>query len=212
MAAGYSNVFMKQTYERIKGELEIYRLDDFTRALDKNPGRNKGAILPFIRGLRFSALLIYQIRKELNGTGLNVTWGHILDEYGAYCSSECDIIIYKGSYHARWNGSGTDCVMDFQFIEKKNAIAVISCKSFLKSSEIEKEYCINMKKYVDKVWLFAECCGPKSGKSIEKTAKNIGYEHYWHLYTWNKNTDDIEDCLSKWEHFINTVKGLVAVN
>ena len=65
-----------------------------------------------------------------------------------------------------------------------------------------------MKKYVDRVWLFAECCGPKSGKSIEKTTKTIGYEHYWHLYTWNKVNDDIQDCFNQWEHFINTVKGL----
>jgi hypothetical protein len=208
MTTGYSNLLIKQRYNIIKGELETYRLDDFTRTLDKNQGRNKGAILPFIRGLRFSALLIYEIRKTLNGTPLKVTWGHILDEHGAYCSSECDIIIYKGGFHTQWNGNGSDCVMDFRFIEKKNAIAVISCKSFLKKAKIEKEYCTNMKNFVDKVWLFAECCEPLSSKRIETATKSIGYEHYWHLYTWDRKTDDTYDCLDKWKHFIDTVKEL----
>ena len=209
MATGTKNYLNKQQYNSIKGHLETYRLDTFMRTLDKNQTKNKGAILPFIRGLRFSALLIYEIRKALNGTQLNVTWGHILDENGDYCSSECDIIIYKGSYFARWNGSGdNESVMDFRFIEKENAIAVISCKSFLRTADIEVDYCENMKKYVDKVWLFAECCGPKSGKNIEKAAKTIGYEHYWHLYTWNRTTDDIEDCLDEWVHFLDTLKSL----
>lgn len=208
MASGHANALTKKQYNVLKEELSTFRLDTFLRSLDKNQGKNKGAILPFIRGLRFSALLIYEIRKALNGTALKVTWGHILDENGEYCSSECDIIIYKGSYFARWNGNGSDCVMDFQFIEKDNAIAVISCKSFVKSSTVEREYCINMKKYVDKVWLFAECCGPQSSKSIDKVAKNTGYEYFWHLYTWNQKTDDIKDCLDQWEHFIKSVKEL----
>ncbi len=209
MLSGHSKVLTKQQYSVLKNELSTFRLDTFMRALDKNQTKNKGAILPFIRGLRFSALLIYEIRKALNGTPFKVTWGHILDENGEYCSSECDIIIYKGRHYARWNGSGdNESVMDFRFIEKDNAVAVISCKSFITKTNIEVAYCNNMKKYVKKVWLFAECCGPKSGKSIEKAAKTIGYEHYWHLYTWNKTTDDIEDCLDEWVHFITTLKSL----
>ena len=209
MATGYSNVLTKKQYNVLKEELSTFRLDTFVRTLDKNQNKNKGAILPFIRGLRFSALLIYEIRKALNGTELKVTWGHILDENGEYCSSECDIIIYKKGHHTRWNGSGdNESVMDFRFIEKENAVAVISCKSFIRTADIEVDYWTNMQKYVSKIWLFAECCGPKSGKSIEKAAKKIGYEHYWHLYTWNKKTDDIKDCLDEWVHFLETLKSL----
>jgi hypothetical protein len=208
MTSGHAKALTKKQYNVLKEELSTFRLDTFLRALDKNQTKNKGAILPFIRGLRFSALLIYEIRKTLDGTSLKVSWGHILDENGEYCSSECDIIIYKNGCYARWNGNESGCVMDFRFIEKKNAVAVISCKSYIKSSTVEKEYCINMKKYVDKVWLFAECCGPKSSKSIKTVAQNTGYEHFWHLYTWNQKTDDIDDCLDQWESFIKSIKEL----
>jgi hypothetical protein len=209
MQKGYYNTFDKERYEVIKKRLLSYRLDPFIREEESKEGSNKGLIFPFARGLRFSALLIYDIRECLSGSDLEVNWGQIVDEDGSTCSGECDIIIHKKGHYSRWNGNdGGNHIMDFRFIEKKNVITVISCKSYLTRTAIEKEYCENMLKYVRKVWLFAECCGPDSVKLIKKEAKKIGYENFWYLYTWSRTTDQIVDDEKGWFHFISAVKTL----
>lgn len=209
MSHGYFKIFQKEKYDEIKSQLLNYRLDPFIRDKEGEPGRNKGLIFPFARGLRFSALLIYSIRESLSGSDLEVNWGQIIDDDGYACSGECDIIIHKKGHYKKWNGSdGGNHIMDFRFIEKQNAIAVISCKSYLTTSTIEADYCQEMLKFVDKVWLFAECCGPESIELIKDASKKVGYANFWHLYTWSRTTDQIIDDIEGWFHFIETVKDL----
>ena len=210
MSDNYFSTFDTENYNVIKAQLLSYLLDPFIRAKEADEGSNTGLIFPFARGLRFSALLIYSIRECLSGTDVEVNWGQIIDENGYACSAECDIIIHKKGHHKHWNGGGNSGqhVMDFRFIKKQNAFAVISCKSYLTKSAIEKNYCTNMLKYVSKVWLFAECCGPDSVDLIKEEAAKIGYQHFWYLYTWSRTTDEVVDDLKGWLHFITTVKSL----
>jgi hypothetical protein len=208
MANGYLRAFQREKYQTIKEKLLSYRLDPFIRDHEAQSGTNKGLIFPFARGLRFSALLIYTIRDSLSGSDLEVNWGQIIDDEGMACSGECDIIIHRKGHAHRWNGDNENHIMDFRFIEKQNAIAVISCKSYLTKTAIERPYCEYMRKYVDRVWLFAECCGPDSIKLIKEEASIIGYECFWHLYTWSRSTGEIVDDEDGWHHFISTIKSL----
>jgi hypothetical protein len=98
--------------------------------------------------------------------------------------------------------------MDFRFIEQSKAIAVISCKSYLTNTSIEKEYCTNMLKFVNKVWLFAECVGPESVDLIKDSSKLIGYENFWYLYTWSRTTGNVVDDVNGWYNFIEKIKSL----
>jgi hypothetical protein len=101
--------------------------------------------------------------------------------------------------------------MDFRFIEQQNAVAVISCKSYIRPSDIEKKYCDDMKQYVDKIWLFAECCGPKSADSIYSKARSLGYEKFWYLFTWRRKTDDIAVNHQGWLEFVEEVRKLRSI-
>lgn len=208
-AGNYISTFERENYNTIKAQLLSYRLDPFIRAKEKEEGANKGLIFPFARGLRFSALLIYTIRECLSGSNLEVHWGQIVDEEGLTCSGECDIIIHKEGHLKKWNGSdGVNHIMDFRFIEKDKAVAVISCKSYLTKTTIEDVYCRNMLNFVPKIWLFAECCGPESVDLIKEESKKIGYENFWYFYTWSRNTDNIVDDVGGWSDFIQKIKDL----
>ena len=209
MPQGYFKEFDKASFNTIYSELLGFRLSSFIREQEAKKGKNKGLIFPFVRGLRFSALLIYAIRESLSGSDLQVNWGQIVDTNGLACSGECDIIIHKKGHYKKWNGGdGGNHVMDFRFIEKSNAIAVISCKSYLTGATVEKEYCENMRKYVKNIWLFAECCGPESVAIIKKNSKKIGYKNFWYLYTWSRTTGDEIGDERGWYNFIETVKSL----
>lgn len=204
-------MLQEEDLRKIYSLLASHRIDPFVRTLEEKKGKNVGKILPFVRGLRFSSMLIYTIRKLLKGSHLTANWGHLIDRDGLFCSRECDIIIHQpDGVWQRWNGEGGEDghVMDFRFIEQDAARAVISCKSFLKKSDIEIDYCGEMKKYVNEVWLFAECCGPRSSKIIETAAKNIGYSNFWHLYTWSKQGGMADPNNDHWNDFIQKVKAL----
>jgi len=201
---GISKILATQTVNSIIGDLSTWRIDDYIRDLEKR--KAKGRVLPFVRGLRFSALLIYEIRTILSSKNLSVNWGHILDEDGELLSNEADIIIHKHGFFKQWNGNDKP-VMDFKFVEKENAVLVISCKSYLRTSEIEVDYFNNMNNYVDKIWLFAEACGPESASNIEIEAKKIGYENFYHLYTWSPKSE-IKNNTEGWIKFIQDLKNL----
>lgn len=188
----------------IIADFSNWRIDPFIRQMEAE--RRRGRVLPFVRGLRLSAKLIYTIREVLEGTGLTANWGHLIDERGTFCSCECDVIIHHGQYIRRWNGSQNP-VMDFRFIEHKQAVAVISCKSYIRSSDIDEEYCKLMEPFVKRIWLFAECCGPRSESSIQSKAFRLGYEKFWHLYFWSKKTDPVPN-RTGWNEFIKTIKNL----
>src|SRR5277367_2516882 len=97
--------------------------------------RKRGDILPFDRGLRLSARLIYILREKLRDYDVEVNWGHVQDDKQRLCSPECDIIIHKGGMSDRWNGhhNNNSSVMDFWFIQRDCVKAIISCKSMFAS-------------------------------------------------------------------------------
>ncbi len=210
MAAGHKELLEQQKFHTIKAGLQEFRLDNFIRELESKKGKNKGTILPFVRGLRFSSLLIYAIREFLHGSGLTASWGHIIDDEGELCSRECDIIIHREGHIMRWNGDGgLYPVMDFRFIEQSESLAVISCKSYLNhKSQIEVKYCEDLRNYVDRVWLFAECCPPDKAIEIREKSIEIGYENFWNLYSWDRNQNTVEDSLNDWNDFVKKVKSL----
>ena len=201
--------FARERYNQIRVSLQSYRLDPYIREMEKAKGKNKGLIFPFARGLRFSALLIYNIREILLDSDLQANWGQIIDSAGEYCSGECDIIIHSGKHVRKWNGSNdVGQIMDFRFIKQKDVKAVISCKSYITKSTIEVDYLDNLKNYVSNVWLFAECCGPNSIAPIRAEAKALGYDNFWPLYTWNKLTGDVNETFADWLDFMEKIANL----
>lgn len=195
----------EERFMQMFGDFTNWRIDDYMRQMEAE--KRKGRILPFIRGLRLSAHLIYLIRELLSGSGLTANWGHLLDNELTFCSCECDVIIHRNGHVRQWNGTSDKPVMDFRFIKSEQAVVVISCKSHLVSSNIDRDYCESMKTFVDKVWLFAECCGPKSVESIRSRAEEYGYQKFWALYTWTKQTVPIPD-KKGWNDFVKEVEKL----
>ncbi len=191
-------------FREMFSDFSTWRIDTFIRQMEAR--RSKGRVLPFVRGLRLSAHLIYTIRKILDGTDLTANWGHLLDSSGNFCSCECDVIIHHKGPVRQWNGT-PEPIMDFRFIEEHLAVVVISCKSFLRSSDIDIEYCNLMKPFVKKIWLFAECCGPRSAQSIQSRALKFGYEKFWYLYLWSKQTEPKPN-EEGWSKFVEEVKKL----
>lgn len=195
----------EEPFWKMFATFQSWRIDTFMRQMEAE--KRKGRVLPFVRGLRLSALLIYAIREILTGTSLTANWGHLMDESGSFCSCECDVIIHDEEGHiGQWNGTKNP-IMDFRFIAQESAVAVISCKSYLRSSDIDTEYCRLMEPFVKKIWLFAECCGPRSAESIRTKAVEFGYEKFWHLYTWSKQRGSKPN-KDGWSEFVEEVKRL----
>jgi hypothetical protein len=190
-------------FHGLKEELSQWRTDFQIQEMEgEKPG---GIILGFVRGLRLSARLIYAIRDALSSSGLEVDWGHLLTEEGNACSLECDIIIHLPGFERIWNGY-KNSIMDFKFINFEKAIAVVSCKSFLRS--IDREYCKKMRPYVNNILLFAECCEPTAVERLKRSAKSAGYKGFWYLYACNQKTLECVIDEKVWINFIETLKSL----
>jgi hypothetical protein len=203
---GYAELLLREPYEAMLGEFTSWRISDFIRQIEAS--RSKGRVLPFVRGLRLSAHLIYAVRELLEGTDLTANWGHLLDQNGVFCSPECDIIIHRKAAHVKkWNGSCAP-VMDFRFVSMDGALVVINCKSHLTS--IDQDYPRQIEEYVKRVWLFCECCGPRSAGRLAAAAHSCGYEHFWHLYTWSQKTLPKQN-IEGWNNFVEEVKSLRGV-
>jgi hypothetical protein len=130
----------------------------------------------------------------------------LLDVSGEYCSPECDVIIHKPGSHTRWNGSEKP-VMDFRFIKCSEALAVISCKSF--TVGVDRRYCQELRRYVKRVWLFAECCRPNAVDRLTKKAKQAGYSGFWYLYTWD-GSSPISPNPESWLDFLKALRNLAS--
>lgn len=192
----------EELFHKIMSQMSVWRIEN-------RYGKSSIGILRFVSGLRFSALLIYAIREILSGTGLDADWGHLIDRDEHFCSRECDIIIHRNGHCRRWNGDGGDRpIMDFQFIRQRDAVAVISCKSHIKSNEVDSDYCQSIRQFVSRVWLFAECCGPRSGNSIRNRARDLGYDNFWYLYSWTRAKGIIEMNTDGWQNFASELRGL----
>lgn len=204
---------LKTKYSRLYGEIraavEPFRVNPFFAELDRQ--RSSGRILPFVKGLRFSAKLTYAIREILVGSNLQADWGHLVDEDGGYVSPECDIIIHQKDCRLAdwWNGEGKkNGIMDFKFIETEFVKVVISCKSKIETSEVEEDYFNKLNEYVDRIWLFAECCGSeRKFNNIRTRAQEYGYEDFWCIYTQN-SAGDLGYLEDVWFDFVRKVEGL----
>lgn len=195
-------------YGEIFKEFSDWRMDSYIRLLERIKKKGWGKVLPFVRGLRLSARLIYVIRKHLEGSNLAADWGHLMGDAGEYLSPECDIIIYeKRGMLEEWNDKTKNAVMNFKFVKASNAKLVISCKSFLKTNNIEEEYCTELRKHVDKVWIFAECCGPRSVENIRKKAEAFGYKMFFYIYTWSRK-QGLNANEEGWIEFIKALRSL----
>ena len=156
----------------IQEELSGYR--DYTPILP-DPKMGRGQVLPFVKGLYFSAKIIYFIRSVLPST-LHVNWGHIIHNDQTFFSPECDIIIHKPGSTIRWNGE----VLDFHFVDLADVVAVISCKSSVTSIEID--YCKKLIAFgVGKIGLVGEVCSRKALAGLRDKAKDVGYCDLWCL-------------------------------
>lgn len=200
---GHAKVHKLRHFRELMAEFEYYRLDP-----DLTSMKESERALAFIRGLRLSARLIYLIRQIISGSGLEAHWGHILSEDGRVCSRECDVIIHQPGELDRWNGEEHP-VMDFRFIEHDLAIAVVSCKSKFHAVRAEdKLYCQDMRAYVGKVYLFAECCHLGKAASLRNSAEEAGYEGFWHLYAIDKEMGETVADEKEWMGFVNEIEAI----
>ncbi len=137
--------------------------------------------------------------------------GHLLTSDGDSCSPECDIIIRQRGHVREWNGRDQP-VMHFKFIDCKDAIAVISCKSVITSVDKEhRTYIKALKPYVDKIFIFAECCEPSAVKRLKRSAQAAGCDGFWYLYACDKMKQCIKDPREWREDFLTTLEKLVDV-
>lgn len=180
-----SETLALEPFRALTEELASYTEGDVAPEAS-SPGA-PGGVLPFVRGLRLSARLIYIIRERLCGSGIEVDWGHLVDAEKNILSNECDIILHRGSFR-RWNGN-TKPVMDFHFVNVGNAIAVISCKTTIRT--IDSPYAHQIKPFVKKVCLFGQCCHSQDAKRLAKSARSAGYTGMWYLYSQEKDGDRV---------------------
>jgi hypothetical protein len=165
---------------------EMQRLRQYPPVTKRADGKYEGDILGFVKGLRLSARVAYFLRERLSTTNLEVSWGHLVDSDEQSCSPECDVIVHTTGHIRKWNGSDKP-IMSFVFVDAKQARAVISCKSVLKS--IDKDHPKALKKYgVEHVYLFAETCDAKRLPALQKAALKAGYAGAWCLYTTGSDT------------------------
>lgn len=194
----------------LANELMEWRSDHEIRQIDKEGG----GVFDFVKGLRLAARLIYILKEKLATHGLDANWGQIMDDSGDYLSPECDIIVHANGHVDRWNGEGPSeigNVMDFRFIELRNVLAVISCKSYLASiSDKDCKYCGRLKPYLKgrKLWLFAECVPKGKEREIRGKARKVGHDVLWYLYTWDDKNLLPEQDRPQWQEFLKAVDKL----
>jgi len=196
--------FLKVDYNSLCGKLTEYRTDPKLWEARKT-------VLHFVTGLRFSSLLIYEMRKILKGTKLKANWGVIIHNKDIRCSSECDIIVHENDTDA-WDGQDDydGPVMDFHFVPKDKVKAVVSCKAscITQIDQEMKDDVVKLRDYVKRVWLFAECC--KRGKVVELRKKSIasGYEKFFYLYLLKPKGVGCDYDEGVWFKFAESLKAL----
>jgi len=203
----YRRAFFLRQFDTLCAKLFRYRIDPELYEARKS-------LLPFIIGLRFSALLTYAIRHLLDNTEFTANWGVIIDESGEKrCSPECDIIIHKNGAEDAWNG-GDDfggSVMDFHFVRRNAVKLVVSCKSHVTQIDQRmKDDIVNLADYAENVWLFAECCNAKQVTKLQQDAGDAGYKNFYYLYLLKEGqiTPDFDERV--WLDFTESLLSLVA--
>ncbi len=199
---GLERGFLTETYKGLCAKLAEWRLDE-----DMFDARRW--VLPFVRGLRFSSLLVYSIRKVLRETKLKACWGAILGDKS--CSPECDVIVHEKKHPFAWDGHDSvgKRVMDFRFIRPEHAKVVIECKSGLDAiDEKTTRYVQKLQGHVRRVWLFAECCRPRRVGFLRMRALEAGYERFWYLYTLQEGRLGQEYDEQGWMDFVDQLRKL----
>ena len=195
-----------ENFHGLTAELVQWRFDPEIRLMEKS--RDKGRILSFVKGLRLSARIIYLLRPILSSQNLEVSWGHLIDDNGVSCSPECDIIIHRPGYFHEWNGSQNP-VMNFKFIESRNAVAVISCKSY--TTSIDKDYCKDFIRYnLNKIYLLAECCPQEAIERLKKQALMSGYKGFYYLYAIDNKSETFKTDENIYIDLLKEVKSLAS--
>ena len=191
--------------EELFGALASWRCDE-----ESSEARKK--CLRFVTGLRFSALLIYALRKLLLDSPLDAHWGTLLDDNNNP-TRECDIVLHKrGSSIEIWNGGAagkSDPVMDFHFVRASEARAIISCKGYALETVTDDmaRYARDLQKYCPEIWLFAECCNEGCAHSVAKSAKAKGYVRFTYLYS-PEDGGTANPNKGGWLEFVSAVKKL----
>jgi hypothetical protein len=197
--------FLKEDYNSLCGKLTEYRIDPELKEAKKS-------VLPFVTGLRFSSLLIYAMRKILQGTNLKANWGVIIHNRDIRCSSECDIIVHKDTSDRAWDGQDDfdGRVMDFHFVHKDNVKAVVSCKAscVTQINQGMKDDVLKLRDYVKRVWLFAECCEREKVMELRKTAVASGYEKFLYLYLLKPKGIRWKSDQKVWFKFVDSLRSL----
>ncbi len=202
---GHTRALRLRHFQDLVAEFRHYRLDPDLARMDESE-----RVLAFVRGLRLSARLIYAIRQMISKSDLEAHWGHILSADGEVCSRECDVIIHRPGECDKWNGND-EPVMDFRFIDYDQALAVVSCKSkFTSFTREEVRYCADVKRYVDTVHLFAECCYEHRASDLRDQVLAAGYDGFWYLYTIDEKTDMISCDETKWLTFVDAMREIAA--
>ncbi len=191
-------------FERLAGELACWRATEDLKIIEAAKG--SAVVLPFVKGLRFSAQLIYILRSELSHTDLEVDWGHLLDAGERSCSPECDVIIHRRGHVRKWNGHDHP-IMDFRFVRHVDAVAVVSCKSYAR--DIDADYARKLRPYVRHVFLFAECCATGKVDQLKHRAKQAGYAGFWPLYTLDDETESQTKDPAQWRDFLHAISATV---
>ncbi len=171
----------------------------------------QGRVFDFVKGLRFSAQLIYVIREWLYQYRLQAHWGQVIADNGGVLSPECDVIIHDHGHIRSWNDGKPDQVMDFKFIKRSTVLVVISCKSLLIAIGKEhRDYCERMKPYVGKtkLWLFSECVPKGKEAKLKRDASDAGYHRFWYLYSWDTKNSQKQEDRSSWADFLGKVEHL----
>jgi len=198
---------LQERYGSLCKKLDKYRIEQELHEARKS-------VLAFVTGLRFSALLIYEMRTILKNTNLAVNWGTIIDDRGDKCSAECDIIVHKNGSEFAWNGDIDvgGSVMDFHFVNKQNVNLVVSCKAFSVNqiSKSMKDDVVNLADYVDNVWLFAECCQYGQVAKVRRDARNAGYKGFSYLYCLKKSGSPGKYDEIGWCQFAKALRELAA--
>ncbi|MCE5237464.1 hypothetical protein LLH23_03120 [bacterium] len=189
-------------------ELWRYRTEE-----DLPPRSGPGQIHPFVRGLYFSAKVVYLLRRLFaqQGIGLQVNWGQILLDGNCLCSRECDVIVHHEG-GVQWDGDTG--VFDFWFVPQSSVVAVVSCKAQnLTAPPAEEEaFAASVFPLVKQVFLLAEACpSADSGEKLRTGATALGFTDCWWLYAGDPDTPDVILAQPQWRGFFDRMLQIATV-
>jgi hypothetical protein len=173
-----------------------------------------------LRSFVFNSRIIYQIKDIVVPNGLDVSWGHPIDDKGKI-GPESDIIIFRGVPEKEWNGFGNPPVIRIVFVNVRNLISVIECKKKISiyrrnrgQIRNQKALCEKIKRFTDFgipqniLWLLSERIDYDSDRERSRIANivttRIGFVKFFFLF--DENKENINE--SDWISFLNDIEQL----